>query len=60
MVKIINGFLKFYNIIILGYRPIPTYIPSSELQLIRDDLEASGVDVSLLDLWYKKGKIFFF
>lgn len=37
-----------------GYRPIPTYILSSELQLIRDDLDASGVDVSLLDMWYKK------
>lgn len=37
-----------------GYRPIPTYILSSELQLIRDDLDAAGVDVSLLDLWYKK------
>lgn len=37
-----------------GYRPIPTYILSSELQLIRDDLDSNGVDVSLLDMWYKK------
>lgn len=37
-----------------GYRPIPTYILSSELQLIRDDLAHSGIDVSLLDMWYKK------
>ncbi|KFB37533.1 AGAP011163-PA-like protein [Anopheles sinensis] len=37
-----------------GYRPIPTYILSSELQLIRDDLASMGVDVTLLDLWYKK------
>lgn len=37
-----------------GYRPIPTYILSSELQLIRDDLASNGVDVSLLDQWYKK------
>lgn len=37
-----------------GYRPIPTYILSSELQLIRDDLDAAGVDVTLLDMWYKK------
>ena len=37
-----------------GYRPIPTYILSSELQMIRDDLDSIGVDVSLLDMWYKK------
>ncbi|XP_065084724.1 NACHT and WD repeat domain-containing protein 2 [Ochlerotatus camptorhynchus] len=37
-----------------GYRPIPTYILSSELQLIRDDLASMGIDVSVLDLWYKK------
>ncbi|XP_039442775.1 NACHT and WD repeat domain-containing protein 2 [Culex pipiens pallens] len=37
-----------------GYRPIPTYILSSELQLIRDDLAAMGIDVTLLDMWYKK------
>lgn len=37
-----------------GYRPIPTYILSSELQLIRDDLAAMGIDVSILDMWYKK------
>ncbi|KAG7296838.1 hypothetical protein JYU34_019694 [Plutella xylostella] len=37
-----------------GYRPIPTYVLSSELQLLRDDLAAVGVDVILLDTWYKK------
>lgn len=35
-------------------RPIPTYVLSSELQLLRDDLAAVGVDVILLDTWYKK------
>lgn len=37
-----------------GYRPIPTYILSSELQLIRDELVATGNDGSLIDTWYKK------
>lgn len=37
-----------------GYRPIPTYILSSELQLLRDDLASTGIDVILLDTWYKK------
>lgn len=37
-----------------GYRPIPTYILSSELQMIRDELFSMGTDVSLLDMWYKK------
>ncbi|KAI5755532.1 hypothetical protein M8J77_017783 [Diaphorina citri] len=37
-----------------GYRPIPTYILSSELQLLRDDLAAGGTDVTLLDTWYRK------
>ncbi|XP_055309195.1 NACHT and WD repeat domain-containing protein 2-like, partial [Sitodiplosis mosellana] len=37
-----------------GYRPIPTYILSSELQLLRDELTALNVDGSLLDMWYKK------
>lgn len=37
-----------------GYRPIPTYILSSELQIIRDDLTGMGVDATLLDTWYKK------
>ncbi|KAK7576572.1 hypothetical protein V9T40_012858 [Parthenolecanium corni] len=37
-----------------GYRPIPTYIVSSELQLFRDNLADNGVDVSLLDTWYRK------
>lgn len=37
-----------------GYRPIPTYILSSELQLLRDDLAAMGIDVVLLDTWYRK------
>ena len=35
-------------------RPIPTYVLSSELQMLRDDLNAGGVDVILLDTWYKK------
>lgn len=37
-----------------GYRPIPTYILSSELQLIRDELHATGHDVTLIDTWYRK------
>lgn len=37
-----------------GYRPIPTYILSSELQLLRDELTALGIDGVLLDTWYKK------
>lgn len=37
-----------------GYRPIPTYILSSELQIIRDELTSMGVDATLLDTWYKK------
>lgn len=37
-----------------GYRPIPTYILSSELQLLRDDLVANGIDATLLETWYKK------
>lgn len=37
-----------------GYRPIPTYIVSSELQMLRDELASTGTDVSLLDTWYRK------
>ncbi|XP_064214500.1 NACHT and WD repeat domain-containing protein 2 isoform X2 [Tribolium castaneum] len=37
-----------------GYRPIPTYILSSELQLIRDELAATGHDPVLIDTWYRK------
>ncbi|BES94311.1 NAHypothetical proteinT domain [Nesidiocoris tenuis] len=37
-----------------GYRPIPTYILSSELQMIRDDLAANGSEVHYLDTWYRK------
>ncbi|KAK5645668.1 hypothetical protein RI129_004132 [Pyrocoelia pectoralis] len=37
-----------------GYRPIPTYIISSELQLIRDELVNLGADASLIDTWYRK------
>lgn len=37
-----------------GYRPIPTYILSSELQMLRDELTAMGIDGILLDTWYKK------
>lgn len=37
-----------------GYRPIPTYILSSELLMLRDDLAGMGIDVQLLDTWYKK------
>ncbi|XP_046986255.1 NACHT and WD repeat domain-containing protein 2 [Schistocerca americana] len=37
-----------------GYRPIPTYIISSELQMLRDELANTGNDVSLLDTWYRK------
>ncbi|KAF2895446.1 hypothetical protein ILUMI_10727 [Ignelater luminosus] len=37
-----------------GYRPIPTYIVSSELQMIRDELTASGNDATLIDTWYRK------
>lgn len=37
-----------------GYRPIPTYILSSELQMIRDELAATGHDPVLIDIWYRK------
>ncbi|XP_014255655.1 NACHT and WD repeat domain-containing protein 2 isoform X2 [Cimex lectularius] len=37
-----------------GYRPIPTYILSSELQMLRDELASSGSEVHLLDTWYRK------
>jgi hypothetical protein len=37
-----------------GYRPIPTYILSSELQMLRDELVSSGTDPVLLDTWYRK------
>ncbi|XP_050546334.1 NACHT and WD repeat domain-containing protein 2 isoform X3 [Daktulosphaira vitifoliae] len=37
-----------------GYRPIPTYIISSELELLKEELFNCGSDVSLLDMWYRK------
>lgn len=37
-----------------GYRPIPTYILTSELMLIRDELIGLNADASLLEMWYKK------
>ncbi|KAL6427737.1 hypothetical protein ACFW04_008880 [Cataglyphis niger] len=37
-----------------GYRPIPTYVLSSELEMLRTELESQGMDVSVLDKWYKK------
>lgn len=37
-----------------GYRPIPTYILSSELQMLRDELVSSGTDPVILDTWYRK------
>ncbi|XP_030746594.1 NACHT and WD repeat domain-containing protein 2 [Sitophilus oryzae] len=37
-----------------GYRPIPTYVLSSELQMIRDELAATGHDATLIDTWYRK------
>lgn len=37
-----------------GYRPIPTYILTSELMLIREELVATACDASLIDTWYKK------
>ncbi|XP_056633882.1 NACHT and WD repeat domain-containing protein 2 [Diorhabda sublineata] len=37
-----------------GYRPIPTYILTSELQMIRDELAATGHDPTPIDIWYKK------
>lgn len=37
-----------------GYRPIPTYIISSELELLREELVNVGSDVTLLDTWYRK------
>lgn len=46
------------NIFRYGYRPIPTYILSSELQTIRDELTALNVDGSLLDMWYKGDCLF--
>lgn len=37
-----------------GYRPIPTYILSSELQMIRDELATTGHDPTIIDTWYRK------
>ncbi|KAK0175700.1 hypothetical protein PV327_009429 [Microctonus hyperodae] len=37
-----------------GYRPIPTYVLSSELEMLRADLDSQGMDVEVLDTWYKK------
>ncbi|XP_034936822.1 NACHT and WD repeat domain-containing protein 2 [Chelonus insularis] len=37
-----------------GYRPIPTYVLSSELEMLRNELESQGIDVEVLDTWYKK------
>ncbi|XP_011493787.1 PREDICTED: NACHT and WD repeat domain-containing protein 2 [Ceratosolen solmsi marchali] len=37
-----------------GYRPIPTYVLSSELEMLRTELYSQGMDVSVLDTWYKK------
>ncbi|XP_015115878.1 NACHT and WD repeat domain-containing protein 2 [Diachasma alloeum] len=37
-----------------GYRPIPTYVLSSELEMLRADLETQGMEVEVLDTWYKK------
>ncbi|XP_015602008.1 NACHT and WD repeat domain-containing protein 2 isoform X2 [Cephus cinctus] len=37
-----------------GYRPIPTYVLSSELEMLRTELEIQVMDVSVLDTWYKK------
>eukprot|EP00095_Tigriopus_kingsejongensis_P001882 maker-scaffold70_size417918-snap-gene-3.18 protein:Tk01882 transcript:maker-scaffold70_size417918-snap-gene-3.18-mRNA-1 annotation:"leucine-rich repeat and wd repeat-containing protein kiaa1239-like" len=36
-----------------GYRPIPTYIITSELRELREVLVTMGNDVSLLDKWYR-------
>ena len=36
-----------------GYRPIPTYIVSSELASLREVLVTMGNDVGLLDQWYR-------
>ena len=36
-----------------GYRPVPTYIVSSELAQLREVLVTMGNDVSLLDKWYQ-------
>ncbi|XP_014210635.1 NACHT and WD repeat domain-containing protein 2 [Copidosoma floridanum] len=37
-----------------GYRPIPTYVLSSELEMLRNELDSQGTDVGVLDTWYKK------
>ncbi|XP_045465419.1 NACHT and WD repeat domain-containing protein 2 [Harmonia axyridis] len=37
-----------------GYRPIPTYILSSELQMIRDEVANTGGDPTIIDTWYRK------
>ncbi|XP_043470617.1 NACHT and WD repeat domain-containing protein 2 [Leptopilina heterotoma] len=37
-----------------GYRPIPTYVLSSELEMLRTELDSQGMDVIVLDTWYKK------
>ncbi|VVD06011.1 unnamed protein product, partial [Leptidea sinapis] len=46
--------LDFIAICSGSSKPIPTYVLSSELQMLRDELAAGGVDVILLDTWYKK------
>lgn len=37
-----------------GYRPIPTYVLSSELEMLKTELDSQGMEVGLLDKWYKK------
>lgn len=52
--KEINNILQVFLGQKYGYRPIPTYILSSELQMIRDELAATGNDATLIDTWYRK------
>lgn len=47
-------FLKVFLGQKYGYRPIPTYILSSELQMIRDELANTGIDPTIIDTWYRK------
>lgn len=37
-----------------GYRPIPTIILASELDMLREVIKEVPSDVEILDTWYKK------
>lgn len=37
-----------------GYRPIPTYIPATEFEMLREVIKGVKADVEILDKWYKR------